>query len=118
MVSTTNEKFFQEMMNKKQRHSAFIAELQNFLSATAPSGSIVTSREIKLWVRALPVDHKLIVAYDAYAYSCGHSYYQKWSLGDFNRIANHMKYLPGYYREVITHKRIGSGGKEIGRAHV
>ena len=95
--------------NKQQAHGKFVAELQNFLTASASPGAVLTVREIKLWVRALPETHPLIEAYALYRDLCGHRRQWPWELHEFNRLANHMKYLPGFYREIVTHKRVNNG---------
>lgn len=91
-------------MNKKHLREVFLIELQNFLTATVPSGSIVTAREIKLWVKGLEESHPIYTSY--YSYS-GCIDVEKALTG----IVRHIKYLPGYYREVVTHKRVGTGLK-------
>ena len=99
------------VVTRAQAHQWFCAELQNFLTATAPSGSIVTAREIKLWVRALPADHPVKASYNRYVELCGHERDRVWSLEDFNRIANHMKYLPGYQKQYAYTKRYETGAQ-------
>jgi len=97
------------MVTKKQAQDKFITEFQNFLSATATPGSILTSREIKLWVRGLDPEHPLKTSYNRYVELCGHNSRQKWELDDFDRVANYMKYIPGYERQLAHVKRVNSG---------
>ena len=97
--------------NKQQAHGKFVAELQNFLTATASPGAVLTVREIKLWVRALPENHPLIEAYAMYRDACGHRRAWPWGLHEFNRLANHMKYLPGYQRQYAYTKRYETGAQ-------
>jgi hypothetical protein len=107
------------MVTRKQAHDRFIAEFEKFLTATASVGSIVTSREIKLWVKGLPREHPLKTSYNRYVELCGH-YVElrgsertagKWGLDDFNRIANHMKYVSGYQRQFAYTKRYETGAQ-------
>jgi hypothetical protein len=97
------------MVTRKQARDKFIAEFQNFLTATASPGSILTSREIKLWVRGLPSDHPLKTSYNRYVELCGHNASQQWGLDDFDRVANYMKYIPGYERQLAYVKRVNTG---------
>ena len=100
------------MVTRKQAHDRFIAEFEKFLTATASVGSIVTSREIKLWVKGLPSEHPLKTSYNRYVELCGHEHGAgKWGLDDFNRIANHMKYVAGYQRQFAYTKRYETGAQ-------
>jgi len=101
------------MTTRKQAHDRFIVEFEKFLTATASVGSIVTSREIKLWVKGLPSGHPVKSSYNRYVELCGHDHgiYGKWGLDDFNRIANHMKYIAGYQRQFAYLKRYETGAQ-------
>ena len=99
------------MATRKQAHERFIAEFEKFLTATASVGSIVTSREIKLWVKGLPREHLVKSSYNRYVELCGHDRDRVWGLEDFNRIANHMKYLPGYQKQYAYTKRYETGAQ-------
>jgi hypothetical protein len=97
------------MVTKKQALDKFITEFQNFLTITALPGSILTSREIKLWVKGLDANHPLKMSYNRYVELCGHNSRQKWELNDFDRVANYMKYIPGYERQLAYVKRVNTG---------
>ena len=100
------------MVTRKQAHDRFIVEFEKFLTATATVGSIVTSREIKLWVKGLPSGHPVKSSYNRYVELCGHEQVAgKWGLADFNRIANHMKYIAGYQRQFAYTKRYDTGAR-------
>ena len=97
------------MVNKKQALDKFIAEFQNFLATTATPGSILTSREIKLWVKGLDANHTLKISYNRYVELCGHNSSRQYALNDFDRVANYMKYIPGYERQLAYVKRVNTG---------
>lgn len=97
------------MVTRKQALDKFIVEFQNFLVSAAVPGSILTCREIKLWVRGLAPDHPLKTSYNRYVELCGHNSAQQWELDDFDRVANYMKYIPGYERQLAYVKRVNTG---------
>jgi hypothetical protein len=97
------------MYSKKQAHTQFCFELHAFLQSIATPGSIVTSREVKCWVKGLDATHPVKVSYNLYVDLCGQSRSQQWQLDDFNRIANHMKYIPGFQRQFAYVKRSSTG---------
>jgi hypothetical protein len=97
------------MVTKTQALDKFISEFRKFLASIASPGSILTSREIKLWVKGLEPEHPLKVSYNRYVYLCGHDSNFQYQLHDFNRIANYMKYIPGYERQLAYVKRVNTG---------
>lgn len=84
---------------KNTLRSQVIRELHEFLRDTVPIGSIVTCKEIKLWITALPETHSLIISWQNYAGS------KPITQGIYALICK----LPGFYRELLTHKRVGTG---------
>ena len=93
---------------KEIAHVKFIAELHSFLIATAVPGSILTTKQIKKWIRGLDETHPVKVSYQEYVANCN-SFGYKWGLEAFDRIANHMKYIPGYYQTPGHSRRLGYG---------
>ena len=85
------------------RYKEFIAEFESFLRNIAPDGSIVTTRQIKRWVRALDLDHPLKTSYLKYLEVSDYVNI------DFDTITQHMKYLSGYYQAVSYQRRVGTG---------
>lgn len=96
-------------MTKQDLHSVFIKEFESFLKIMAQPDQILTTRIIKGWVRDLDDDHALKFTYREYVKQCSHLGKQHWQLNDYNRIAMHMKYIPGYYQTVSYKRRVGSG---------
>ena len=85
------------------RYKEFIEEFEKFLKNTAPAGSIVTTRQIKRWIRALDLDHPLKISYAAYINApAGFDI-------DFDAITQHMKLVAGYYQTVSYQRRVGTG---------
>jgi len=94
------------MVTRKQAHDRFIVEFEKFLTAAASTGSIVTSREIKLWVKGLSDEHPVKTSYVRYIELCGR---ECAVLDNCNRIASHMKYISGYQRQFAYNKRYETG---------
>ena len=90
-------------------HERFLSEFQNFLTATAPPGSVLGVRDIRPWVWALDPAHPLLAAYGAYWESAGGTPIREWTQSERNRILGHLRFLPGFYREVVSHRRVGTG---------
>ncbi len=84
-------------------YKEFIEEFEKFLKNTAPAGSIVTTRQIKRWVRALDLDHPLKVSYLKYLEVSDYVNI------DFDTITQHMKLVTGYYQTVSYQRRVGTG---------
>lgn len=97
------------MSLRTDAHKTFVSCLQQYINENVPAGTILTSRTLKAIVKTLPADHKVIVEYNEYLKACGSDVIQNWTLEEFTRMANHMKYLNGYYREIAYQKRVGSG---------
>ena len=85
------------------RYKEFINEFESFLKRTAPAGSIVTTRQIKRWVRALDLDHPLKTSYSKYIEAVDHTKV------DFDTITQHMISVSGYYQVVAYQRRVGTG---------
>lgn len=84
------------------RFKDFITQFDSFLKHIAPEGSIITTRQIKRWIRSLDETHPLKAAYAEYTSVPVESI-------DFDGMACHMKYLQGYYQAVAYHRRVGTG---------
>lgn len=85
------------------QYKEFIFEFEQFLKHIAPPGSIVTTRQIKRWVRALDLDHPLKTSYAKYLEA------PDYSKVDFDTITQHMKSVSGYYQAVAYQRRVGTG---------
>lgn len=96
-------------MTKQDLHSVFIKEFESFLKIMAQPEQILTTRIIKGWVKDLDDNHPLKFTYREYVNQCNRYTSQIWQLDDYNRIAAHMKYIPGYYQTVSYKRRVGSG---------
>jgi hypothetical protein len=96
-------------MSRNKAHTEFIAALQKHIDENISPGYIITTRTMKSIVKALPDDHEILSLYNEYIMACGHASITNWKLTDYNRLANHMKYLNGYYRDIAYQKRVGSG---------
>ena len=84
---------------KQMLRDSFINALHDFLLECCPLGAIITIKEIKLWISALPESHALHAAWRMYAGN-------KPILQGVYAV---IPYIPGFHRELITHKRTGSG---------
>ena len=84
-------------------HSKFIIELTRFLQSTAGKGTIVTTRQLKRWVRALDSNHPVKVSYGEFLHE------ENLSEDDIDKITNHMKYVPGFYQTNGYPRRVGKG---------
>ena len=97
------------MNRREQTRTEFLSAFENFLTATAPSGSLLGVRDIRPWLWALDPSHPVLVAYARYWEANGNPPIREWSKSERNRILLHIRALPGFTREVVGHRRVGTG---------
>ena len=85
----------------------FINEFEKFLSATWTTGNIVSTKQIKMAVRSLDVTHQLKKEFRCFVEHSGPV--KVWNDVNYNRIANYMKHMTGFYQSIKYKRRIKYG---------
>ena len=88
---------------KDLQHEQFVNELNKFLLSIAGKGTIVTTRQLKRWVRGLDYTHPVKQSYLVYLNV------ESATDDDFEKITHHMKYVPGFYQTRGYPRRVGTG---------
>lgn len=88
---------------KELSHEYFVNELNKFLLSITAKGTIVTTRQLKRWVRGLDSAHPVKQSY------CDYLEIETATDDDFEKISNHMKYMPGFYQTRGYPRRVGTG---------
>jgi len=115
---------------KHTRLKIFHKELQTFISTLPGKDGKLDVKTIKQAIRKLPQAHPLNITYISYVEKCNWNSRQAklkkwgsmggfWDLTAFDRIANHLKYMKGYYREYShTAKKLWSGRVKIYKNYI
>jgi len=90
-------------MTNQNTHNSFIKELTCFLLNIAGENTIVTTRELKRWIRGLDAIHPVKVSY------CQYLNLDSAADEEFGKITNHMKFVPGYYQTRAYARVVGKG---------
>jgi len=115
---------------KHTRMKVFHKELQTFINTLSGKDGKLDVKAIKQAIRKLPQTHPLNTTYISYVEKCNWNRRQAklkkwgdmggfWDLTAFDRIANHLKYMNGYYREYShTTKRSWGGPIKVYKNYI
>lgn len=115
---------------KYTRMKVFHNELQTFINTLPGKDGKLDVKTIKRAIDKLPQTHPIHVTYRSFLEKCNWNWRQaklkKWGsvgsfrdLTEFDRIANHMKYMKGYYYEYFySQKRITGGTFKVYKNYI
>ena len=106
---------------KHTRMKVFHKELQTFIDTLPGKDGKLDVKTIKQAIRKLPQTHPLNTTYISYVEKCNWNSRQAklkkwgdtggyWKLTDFDRVANHIQYMKGHYREYSHTAKISWSG--------
>jgi hypothetical protein len=78
-------------MNKSQLHKEFIESLEEFIAEHFAPGETISTYFLKCKLKEVGKGPVVYINYLKYVNACGHRR-GRWSLIDYNRLSNHMKY--------------------------